>query len=101
MSAPLDLDDIRRLLEQPHGFHVRVAADRLLDEVERLRAEPFPTSEAYESMATAMGAYRALAEEMLGHWPARPRPDVVELRSEPVPVETVQRWGLVLGGDPR
>lgn len=84
----LDLDEIRDLLRQPHNFHLTLAANKLLAEVERLRDEvrilensdaldvvtanaeikrlkrllgppDMPTVNSYESMAAALVDERA------------------------------------------
>jgi len=76
----------------------------LIVEVERLRRllgdDSFPTSRAYEAMATAMQAYRSLAEEMLRHFRAcgMDGDRVISMRSEAIPVETYNRWRTALGG---
>ena len=47
--ADLDLDEIRALLEQPHAFHVTLAAGKLLAEVERLQRLAGPIAVPSES----------------------------------------------------
>lgn len=88
----LDLDEIRNLLRQPHNFHLTLAANKLLAEVERLRDEvrilensdaldvvtanaeikrlkrllgppDMPTVDSYESMAAALEDERAAVVE--------------------------------------
>jgi len=102
----LDLDAIRARWD-----HVDIepgdpanVVPTLIAEVERLRrllgADPSPSSDAYEAMATAMQAYRSLAEEMLDHFHRQGMDGdrVLSMRSDAVPVETYTRWRGVLGG---
>ena len=75
----------------------------LLAEVERLQrllADPFPSSEAFEAIAVAMVAYRSLAEEMFDHFHryGMDGDRLISMRSDAVPVETYTRWRTALGG---
>jgi hypothetical protein len=106
-AARLDLDAIRASWDHVDIEPGDPAADvvpALIAEVERLRrllgAGPSPSSEAYEAMATAMQAYRSLAEEMLRHFRAcgMDGDRVISMRSEAIPVETYNRWRTALGG---
>jgi len=109
----LDLDRIKAATEElddeaipdsawtQRAIRVASRVPALIAEVERLRRllgdDSFPTSRAYESMATAMQAYRSVAEEMLKHF-AQGSFGLETVVSDPVPIETLTRWRQVLGG---
>lgn len=102
--SELDLTEIRKLMDQPHNFHLTRAADLLFAEAEKLRAEnarlerllgadPFPTSDGYEQMAAALTDLRGLVIEILRHFPQIDDPDLRDsVRSGNVPTVTVARW---------
>lgn len=118
MAPELDLDEIRGLLAQPHGFHIRLAAGRLLAEVERLTRllgpVEVPSVDAYENVVQALADERAevvqhcnrvrdlsaLLAEILAYFPTGPTDPGWEVRSSPLQAETLVRWRSHLAGAP-
>lgn len=80
--------------------HARTDLPRLVAEVERLQrllAEPFPTSDGYEQMAAALTDMRGLVVEILRYFYDLGHPGQAAYRSTWVPVDTLARWRQIVG----
>lgn len=73
-----------------------------VERLERLLAEPFPTSDGYEAMAQALTDMRGLVVEMARHFPNVGSPDPRDtVRSDWVPAVSVARWKRIAAEVPR
>lgn len=119
-AAKRRLAEWEAALDADHDSWLQLAAalagymPLLVAEIERYRRllgdGSYPTSGAFEAMATALGQERASVErlwsllgDILGHFHryGMDGDRLLSMRSAAVPVETYTQWRSVLGGDPR